>query len=139
MLGYYYDVNEKDTFYLFFSSTYLGQNPTKKKMRNYSALPSEKALTMLKFIESVTLGGMNMSNQENLGMILTFITPEIIQLFMNNRHITAEAASILLYNSRMYTTIRGGKTKLWHLSYPILHDMLEEELTKGKITFPEEQ
>ena len=72
-------------------------------------------------------------------MVLAFITPGIIQLLMNNRNITAEAASILLYNSRLYKLLETEETKLWHLSYPILYDMLEEELTTGDITFPEEQ
>jgi hypothetical protein len=80
-----------------------------------------------------------MPNQENVGVVLTFITPGIIQLLMDSRHITAEAASILLYNSRLYALLEKEETKLWHLSYPILYDMLEEELTKGQITFPEEQ
>ncbi|MDR1922086.1 MAG: hypothetical protein LBS31_10170 [Candidatus Adiutrix sp.] len=80
-----------------------------------------------------------MVNQEDLGVTLTFITPGIIQLLMDNRGITAEAASILLYNSRLYELLEEEKTKLWRLSYPILYDMLEEEMTTGKITFPEEQ
>jgi len=80
-----------------------------------------------------------MMNQESLGTVLAFITPGIIQLLMNNRRITAEAASILLYNSKVYKLLEEEETKLWHLSYPILYDMLEEELTTGKITFPEEQ
>jgi hypothetical protein len=80
-----------------------------------------------------------MVNQENLNVILPFITPGIIQLLMNNRQMTAETASILLYNSRLYKLLEDEKTKLWHLSYPILYDMLEEELTTGDITFPEEQ
>lgn len=58
---------------------------------------------------------------------------------MNNRGITSEAAAILLYNSRLYSLLEDEETKLWHLSYPILYDMLEEELTTGKIIFPEEQ
>jgi len=80
-----------------------------------------------------------MVNQENLNVTLTFITPGIIQLLMDNRRVTAEAASILLYNSKLYKLLEDEKTKLWHLSYPILYDMLEEELTTGEITFPEEQ
>ena len=80
-----------------------------------------------------------MINQENLNVVLTFITPGIIQLLMDNRRITAEAASILLYNSRLYRLLEEEDTKLWRLSYPILYDMLEEELTTGDITFPEEQ
>ncbi|MDR1062065.1 MAG: hypothetical protein LBL83_12870 [Clostridiales bacterium] len=78
-------------------------------------------------------------NQDNIGVVLAFITPGIIQLLMDNRHITAEGASILLYNSRLYKLLEDEETKLWHLSYPILYDMLEEELTTGEITFPEEQ
>ncbi|MDR2854893.1 MAG: hypothetical protein LBV40_01890 [Methanomicrobiales archaeon] len=80
-----------------------------------------------------------MVSQENLGSVLTFITPGIIQLLMNNRGITSETAAILLYNSRLYSLLEDEETKLWHLSYPILYDMLEEELTTGKIIFPEEQ
>jgi len=80
-----------------------------------------------------------MVNQENLNVVLTFITPGIIQLLMNNREITAEVASMLLYNSKLYRLLEDEDTKLWHLSYPILYDMLEEELTTGEITYPEEQ
>ena len=80
-----------------------------------------------------------MTNQENLNVVLTFITPGIIQLLMNNRNVTAEAASMLLYNSRLYRLLEDEETKLWRLSYPILYDMLEEELTTGEISFPEEQ
>jgi hypothetical protein len=77
--------------------------------------------------------------QENLNVTLTFITPGIIQLLMDNRRVTAEGASILLYNSKLYKLLEDEGTKLWHLSYPMLYDMLEEELTTGEITFPEEQ
>jgi hypothetical protein len=78
-------------------------------------------------------------SQEQLNVTLTFITPGIIQLLMNNRKITLDAASMMLYNSKLYKLLEDEKTKLWHLSYPILYDMLEEELSTGKITFPEEQ
>ena len=80
-----------------------------------------------------------MVHQKNLNAVLVFITPGIIQSLMDNRHIAVEEASILLYNSRLYHLLEDEETKLWHLSYPILYDMLEEELTTGKITFPEEQ
>ena len=80
-----------------------------------------------------------MVHQENLNAVLVFITPGIIQSLMENRQIAVEEASILLYNSRLYHLLEDEETKLWHLSYPILYNMLEEELTTGKITFPEEQ
>jgi len=80
-----------------------------------------------------------MINQENLSVALTFITPGIIQLLMDNRLITAEAASILLYNSKLYKLLEDNRTKLYRLGFPILYDMLEEELATGEITFPEWQ
>ena len=80
-----------------------------------------------------------MVNQENLNVILALITPGIIQLLIDNRSITAEAAAILLYNSRLYKLLEEEKTKLWHLGFPVLYDMLEEELTMSTITFPEVQ
>lgn len=80
-----------------------------------------------------------MVNQDNLNVVLTFITPGIIQLLMDNRSITSEDAADLLYNSELYRLLEEENTKLWHLSYPILYDMLEEELLTGEITFPEEQ
>ncbi|MCL1907988.1 MAG: hypothetical protein FWG12_01315 [Holophagaceae bacterium] len=80
-----------------------------------------------------------MVTQDSLSAVLPFITPGIIQLLIDNRHITADAASILLYNSKLYKILEDEETKLWHLSYPILYDMLEEELSSGNIPFPEEQ
>jgi hypothetical protein len=80
-----------------------------------------------------------MVNQENLSTLLTFITPGIIQLLVESRGITPEAAAIILYNSNLYSLLEDEKTKLWRLGYPLLYDMLEEELTTGVITFPEEQ
>ena len=80
-----------------------------------------------------------MVNQENVNVVLTLITPGIIQMLMNNKEITAVAASMLLYNSNLCRILEDETTKLWHLSYVLLYDMLEEELTTGGITFPEEQ
>jgi len=67
------------------------------------------------------------------------ITPGIVNLLMENRHIDLETATSLLYNSDLYKALEDEKTKVWRLSYPILYDLLEEELSTGKITYPEEQ
>ena len=80
-----------------------------------------------------------MVNQDNLNTLLTFITPGIIQLLVDARGMTSEAAAIILYNSKLYNLLEDEKTKLWRLGYPLLYDMLEEELTTGEITFTEEQ
>ena len=77
--------------------------------------------------------------QQTLYATLAFITPGIIKLLMDNRGIGEEAAAELLYNSELYSVLEDEESKLWHLSFPILYDLLEEELTTGKITWPEEQ
>jgi hypothetical protein len=67
------------------------------------------------------------------------ITPGILNLLMKNRELSLADAAELLYNSELYKVLEDETTKMWRLGYPLLYDLLEEELTTGKITFPEEQ
>jgi len=67
------------------------------------------------------------------------ITPGILNLLMEERLLSLAEASDVLYNSVLYKTLEDENTKLWRLGYPILYDLLIEEITTGKITFPEEQ
>jgi len=76
---------------------------------------------------------------ENISSVIAMITPGILNLLIKNRSIDLEEASELLYNSQLYRALEDEKTKVWRLGYPLLYDLLEEELTTGKITFPEEQ
>jgi hypothetical protein len=76
---------------------------------------------------------------DKMSVILPVVTPGIIQQLIDNRHITPEAAALILFNSKLYKLLEDDETKLWHLSHLLLYDMLEEELTTGEITFPEEQ
>jgi hypothetical protein len=76
---------------------------------------------------------------KSISSVIALITPGILQLLMENRNLPLTQASELLYNSRLYGELEDEKTKLWRLSYPTLYDMLEEELTTGSITYPEEQ
>jgi len=76
---------------------------------------------------------------KNISPVIAMITPGILNLLMENRRLNIEEASDLLYNSRLYQALEDEKTKVWRLGYPLLYDMLEEELTTGDITFPEEQ
>ena len=75
----------------------------------------------------------------SVSSVIAMITPGIITLLMENRGLSFEEASHLLYNSKLYKSLENEKTKMWRLGYPLLYDLLDEELTTGKITFPEEQ
>ena len=75
----------------------------------------------------------------NISAVIAMITPGIINLLMGKRSLSLEEAAGLLYNSELYKILEDEKTKVWRLGYPLLYDLLEEEITTGKITFPEEQ
>ena len=75
---------------------------------------------------------------KSISPVLAMITPGIVSLLMENRGLSLEEASGLLYNSQLYKTLEDEKTKVWRLGYPLLYELLEEELATGQITFPEE-
>jgi hypothetical protein len=76
---------------------------------------------------------------KNIAAVIAVITPGILDLLMNKRKLCLEEASDILYNSLLYESLEDEKIKMWRLGYPLLFDLLEEELDTGKITFPEEQ
>ncbi|MDR1532737.1 MAG: hypothetical protein LBS62_11265 [Clostridiales bacterium] len=76
---------------------------------------------------------------KSISAVIAMITPGIIDLLMKKRGFNLADAAGILYNSRLYKVLEDEETKVWRLGYPLLYDMLEEELTTGQITFPEEQ
>ena len=75
----------------------------------------------------------------SISPVIAMITPGIMTLLMDNRGLNLMEAANILYDSQLYMELEDEETKVWRLGYPLLYDMLEEELTTGKITFPEEQ
>jgi hypothetical protein len=80
-----------------------------------------------------------MVKQENLHTMLNLIVPRVLQLIMDNRSVDEKSAASLLYESELYGALETEDTKLWHLSPLALYDILEQELSTGRITWPEEQ
>ena len=76
---------------------------------------------------------------KSISPVIAMITPGILTLLIESRGLSLNEAADLLYNSRLYEALEDEKTKVWRLGYPLLYDLLEEELTTGKISFPEEQ
>ena len=76
---------------------------------------------------------------KSIAPVIAMITPGILNLIIENRKVSLEEASDMLYNSQLYSLLEDEKTKMWRLGYPILYDLLVEELETGTITFPEEQ
>ncbi|MCL2167109.1 MAG: hypothetical protein FWH49_07485 [Clostridiales bacterium] len=76
---------------------------------------------------------------KSISPVVAMITPGILNLLTENRGLSIEDASDILYNSQLYKALEDEETKVWRLGYPLLYDLLEEELATGKITYPEEQ
>ena len=79
------------------------------------------------------------AESNDISPVIAMITPGILNFIIKNRQIGLEEASGILYGSRLYEALEDEETKLWRLSYPLLYDLLEEELSTGTITYPEEQ
>ena len=75
----------------------------------------------------------------SISSVIAMITPGIISLLMEKRGLSLEDASGILYNSQLYKMLEDEESKVWRLGYPLLYDLLEEELLTGNITWPEEQ
>ena len=75
---------------------------------------------------------------EKLSALLAVLNPAVVQLIMDNRNLTNIEATSLFYNSSLYEMLENEESKLWHLSPLTLYELLEEELSTGKINYPEE-
>ena len=78
-----------------------------------------------------------MSSQE-FSAILKLLISNLLQLIEESKSLSPQEAAGCLYPSQLYIKLIEEETKLWHLSAYALYDLLEEELTTGKITYPEE-
>jgi hypothetical protein len=77
-------------------------------------------------------------NVEKLKALLIVLNPAIVQLIMKNKKLDNITATKLLYNSKLYAMLENEASKLWHLSALTLYELLEEELSTGRINYPEE-
>ena len=77
--------------------------------------------------------------QKQLHGILMLIGGEVLNLIIERKKVTYDEAAKIFYSSRLYEVLEDEKSKLWRFSAEMLYSLLDEELTTGKITFPEEQ
>jgi hypothetical protein len=76
--------------------------------------------------------------KEKFSGILWLIIPQVIKLLVDKRQISSREAVKLLYDSELYAMLENEESKLWHLIAATLYSLLDEELTTGSITYPEE-
>jgi len=78
-------------------------------------------------------------NTEQLPSFIAILAPRILALLIEKRSITEQEAIRILYNSELYAALEVEEKKLWHFSAETLYVLLDEELTTGIFTYPEEQ
>ena len=76
--------------------------------------------------------------KNKLSTALIFLVPQILELIIKEHDVDDEKATEMFYTSELYKGLEDEETKLWHLSAHALYEMYQEELTTGKITYPEE-
>lgn len=78
-------------------------------------------------------------NERQYGALLAIlIVPQLVAEIAKRSGKSEMDAIDRLYNSRLYEQLSDERLKLWHYSSVMLCDMLEEELSTGTITYPEE-
>jgi hypothetical protein len=76
-------------------------------------------------------------DKNRLSTALIFLVPQILELIINEYKVSNDKAAEMLYTSELYKGLEEEKTKLWHLSAYALFEMFQEELSTGKITYPD--
>ena len=69
---------------------------------------------------------------------LGVLIPQIIKHISEQKKISEIHAIQMFYKSKLYERLETEETKLWHLSAATLYFLFEEEITTGKIFYPEE-
>jgi len=77
-------------------------------------------------------------DQNKFAVMMEMLVPQVISLIVKHKCVEARDAIGLFYASKLYERLEVEETKLWHLSARTLYELLDEEITTGEITYPEE-
>jgi len=77
-------------------------------------------------------------DKDNYISFLALQSHPIIESFAEMKNILKKDALDFFYNSKFYRLYEQENTKLWHFSNVTLTDLLNQEITTGKIEFPVE-
>ncbi|MBC8343821.1 MAG: hypothetical protein H8E61_07555 [Bacteroidetes bacterium] len=69
--------------------------------------------------------------------VFPIICSALAGLIADTEGLTEEESISKLYTSRLYEKLENEETKVWYYSTEKLFDLFKEEMSTGKITFPE--
>ena len=74
---------------------------------------------------------------ESFEALLPFICTDLVAMIAEKQNIAAEEAIMKLYSSKLYQYLEDETMKVWQYSTPMLYSLFEQEMTRGKISFPD--
>ena len=75
---------------------------------------------------------------EEFKATLQMLVPMVVETICRQYGMDEFEALHALYASRLYSDLERERTKLWHLSPLALAELWHQEVTTGKIVYPEE-
>ena len=75
--------------------------------------------------------------QEQFAAIMPYICSDLVAVICEKQNITDKEAIEKLYNSKLYAALEKEETKVWQYSTQMLYSLFEQEMTSGKIEFPD--
>ena len=75
--------------------------------------------------------------QEQFTAIMPYICSDLVAVICEKQNITDEEAIEKLYSSKLYAALEKEETKVWQYSTQMLYSLFEQEMTSGKIEFPD--
>lgn len=78
-----------------------------------------------------------MMGQEQFNTLMPMIAADLVRLIVEKEGISEEAAIRMLYSSQLFAALEQESTKVWHYSTPMLYELLKQEVSTGKLSFPD--
>ena len=69
--------------------------------------------------------------------LLPIIIADLMKKIVMRKRISHDEAFLRFYSSQLYIALDNEKTKVWHYSTDKLFELLEEEISEGKLELPE--
>lgn len=66
------------------------------------------------------------------------VSPTVVGLLVDKLGIDEIAATETFFKSDVYAALSDEGTKMWHYSPELITSLVEEELLKGRFTYPQE-
>lgn len=75
--------------------------------------------------------------EEQFAAIMPVISSDLIAMIISKQNISEDEAIKKLYSSMLYAVLEKEDTKVWQYSTSMLYSLYEQEISTGRIQFPD--